>query len=112
MGSYPHKRQPFYTFWRARAGASVDHPPFPVTARPITVARDRGIRKIFFDQFHGIARLDDVGAAAEDAGLLGALRTPRSMREAVLKALRPVATLDGGATPQRPVPVTDQIALR
>jgi len=107
--SYPTKRQPFFVHWRARAGATIDTLPLPV--RPDTRARDRAIRKIFFDDFHGCARLDDVGAAAEDAGLLDDLRTPRSMREAVLKALRPVATLDGGATPQRPVPVTDQIAL-
>jgi hypothetical protein len=112
MGNYPNRRQPFYVYWRARAGCSVDHPPFPTSAKPATVARDRGIRKIFFDQFHGIARLDDVGAAAEDAGVLDDLRTPRSMREAVLKALRPIATLDGGAAPQRPGPVTGRTAIR
>ena len=79
---------PFDVYWLARHGAAVDDPPLPKTLAARTIA----IRQIFLTDFHGRARIDDVGAAAEAAGLLERLRTPGSMRETVMQALRPIAT--------------------
>ena len=85
---YPSHRQLFAVTWHARAGATVNDDPLP----PRTAARTRAIRAIFLRDFAGCASIDEVGAAAEDAGLLDRLGTPRSMRETVMAALRPVAS--------------------
>ena len=90
MGNYPSHRQPFAVYWLARAGATVDSAPLPAK----TAARTRAIRKVFLEEFGGRATIDDVGAASEDAGLLDSLGTPRSMRETVMVALRPIATFN------------------
>ena len=84
--SYPSHRNQYPVAWLARPGATVDDAPLP----PKTADRTRAIRRIFLEDFHGRATIDQVGAASEDAGLLDDLRTPRSMREAVMKALRPL----------------------
>ena len=79
---------PFDVVWHAMPGASLDDEPLPKL--PHTVARTKAIRRLFLEDFGGHARLDDVGAAAEDAGLLDRLGTAASMRQTVMVALQPL----------------------
>jgi hypothetical protein len=88
MGNYPQHSNRHPVAWMARAGATIDAAPLPLK----TADRCRAIRRVFLQDFHGRATIDDVGAACEDAGLLDSLLTARSMREAVMRALRPIAT--------------------
>jgi len=71
---------------------------------PSTASASR-LRQMFLTECHGCCRVDDLGAACEDAGILDALNTPRSMREAIPEALRPIAVCDSGTTPQLPTAV-------
>jgi hypothetical protein len=98
MGHYPSRRDYYPPLWVAHTDASPDTPPVPVK----TADRVRAIRTIFLQDFGGHATVDDVGAASEDAGVLDALQTPRSMREAVLEALRGIASPQGA--PRSTVP--------
>jgi hypothetical protein len=102
MGNYPHHRQPSPVYWLARPGASANDAPLPAK----TAARVRAIRQIFLHDFSGRATIDDIGAASEDAGLLDTLQTPRSMRECVMRALRPIATANYWESSWRPAHVS------
>ena len=87
--SYPSRRQPGPpVLWYARSGATVDDAPLP----PRTSARTRAIRRVFLEDFHGRATITDVGDLACDLGLLEDFSTHRSAYEAIMRALRPVAS--------------------
>ena len=88
MGNYPHRRQPFTTYWMARPHAAIDTAPLPAR----TADRTRRIREIFLRTLHGHASLDAIGQACTAAGLLEGISTDASARETLKAALRPIAT--------------------
>lgn len=84
--NYPTNRADWPVCWLARPGASPDVEPLPKRTRDRTLA----IRRLFLEQLGGHATLDDVGAAAEAAGLLDTLGSFASAKETIRRALRPV----------------------
>jgi hypothetical protein len=93
--NYPSRRHPGPpVLWYARAGATIDDAPLP----PKTSARTRAIRRVFLEDCHGRATITQVGDRADDLGLLDDFSTHRSAYEAIMRALRPVASAHPWAT--------------
>jgi hypothetical protein len=106
MGNYPSHRPTPWVYWYAHANASIDD-----ALPPKTAERTRRIREVFVRDFGGRATIRQVGDRCDDLGLLDGFSTHRSCTEAIMKALRPIATHNVWESAWRPAPVSAPLPL-